>query len=320
MTDNILITGASGFIGRHLLSKLEKEKNYALRVAVRQKHQDSFASTIEKYLVDDINADTDWKSALSGCHVVIHTAARVHVMDETAKDPLAEFRRVNTEGTLHLARQASCHGVKRFIFISSIKVNGEETTINSSFKADDVVCPLDPYAMSKHEAEEGLLKIAAETGLEVVIIRPPLVYGPGVKGNFQRMLQWLKRGIPLPLGAVKNKRSFVYVDNLTDLIACCIEHPQAAGQVFLVSDGEDLSTTELLRKMGEALGKSPRLLPVPCSLLTMAATLVGKKAVAQRLFGSLRVDISKTQKRLNWQPMIKSGDALRETAIENTDK
>ncbi|QDP72355.1 SDR family oxidoreductase [Legionella israelensis] len=316
MTYKILITGATGFIGRRLVSQLKMQKKYFISIAIRQKKQDFFSSEVEKHFIDDIETTTDWSSILQNCDVIIHTAARVHIMNESEKDPLSEFRRVNKDGTLQLAKQAAANGVKRFIFISSIKVNGEETAINEIYKADDSVYPADPYAVSKYEAEQELLKLSAETGLEVVIIRPPLVYGPGVKGNFYYMLQWLKRGIPLPLGAIRNKRSLVYLDNLIDLIACCIEHPKATNQIFLVSDGEDLSTTELLKKISYSLGKTPRLLPIPSGLLKVAAILFGKKNLAQRLCGSLQVDISKTQTLLGWQPVVKTSEALKKTIRE----
>lgn len=315
MNEKLLITGATGFIGKRLV-KACIAKKYNIRIAARQDTTRVFESCVDHCLISDISANTNWVPAVEGCHVVVHTAARVHVMNEKASDPLAEFRRVNVDGTLQLAKQAIAQGVRRFIFISSIKVNGEETTESKAFKADDPVNPTDAYAISKYEAEQGLLKLSAETGLEVVIIRPPLVYGPGVKGNFQRMLQWLKRGIPLPFGALKNKRSFVHIDNLIDLIICCVGHPNASNQIFLVSDGNDLSTTELLQKMSYELGKSPRLLPVPSGLLKAVTTVLGKKGMAQRLCGSLQVDIAKTQLLLNWQPVVKMADGLRLLVME----
>lgn len=245
---------------------------------------------------------------------MVHAAARVHVMDDRASDPLAEFRRINVQGTLNLARQAAAAGVRRFVFISSIKVNGEATKLGIPFSADDIPAPLDPYGVSKMEAEQGLREIAAQTGMEVVIIRPPLVYGPGVKANFRAMMHWLTRGVPLPLGAIHNRRSLVALDNLVDLIVSCLDHPAAANQTFLVSDGEDLSTTQLLRRMGRALGKPVRLIPVPPALIKVGATLMGKRAVAQRLCDSLQVDISKTRQLLGWSPLLSVDEGLKKAA------
>lgn len=264
--------------------------------------------------IGELAADSDWSAALDRADVVIHAAARVHVMNDAASDPLAEFRRVNVEGTLALARQAADAGVRRFVFISSIKVNGESTDPERPYRADDIPAPVDPYGISKEEAEQKLRVLALECGMEVVIIRPPLVYGPGVKANFQSMMNWLSRGIPLPLGAIRNRRSLVALDNLVDLIVICIDHPGAANQIFLVSDGEDLSTTELLQRMGRALGKPARLLPLPMSLLDFAARLLGKASIAQRLCGSLQVDISKTRELLGWEPPVSVDEALAKTA------
>lgn len=232
-------------------------------------------------------------------------------MDDPSADPLTEFRRVNVEGTLNLARQAAAAGVQRFIFISSIKVNGEETAPGDAFTASDVPAPQDPYGLSKFEAEEGLRSLAQQTGMEVVIIRPPLVYGPSVKGNFASMIKLVQKGLPLPLGAIHNKRSLVGIDNLVDLIIRCIDHPAAANQTFLASDGVDLSTTELLRSVVKAMGKPSRLVPVPASLLQTGAGLLGKKAMAQRLLGSLQVDISKTREVLGWEPPYTVEEGLR---------
>jgi len=246
--------------------------------------------------------------------VVVHCAARVHVMNETAADPLVEFRKVNVMGTLNLAIAAAKNGVKRFIFISSIKVNGESTLPGHPFTADDVPAPCDPYGISKMEAEQGLRRLSEETGMEVVIIRPVLIYGPGVKSNFRSMMAWLVRGVPLPLGSIRNKRSLVSLENLVDLIATCINHPHAANQTFLVSDGEDVSTPELLTRMAQALDKSARLIPVPSSVLFYGAALVGRSAVAHRLCGSLQVDIGKTCSLLQWKPPYGVDEALAKTA------
>ncbi|AEY02316.1 NAD-dependent epimerase/dehydratase [Oceanimonas sp. GK1] len=232
-------------------------------------------------------------------------------MKDEVADPLAEYRKVNVEGTLNLARQAAVAGLKRFIFISSIKVNGEQTLLGKPFTADDAAAPEDAYGMSKWEAEQGLRQLAAETGMEVVIIRPPLVYGPGVKGNFASMIKLVEKGLPLPLGAIHNRRSLVALDNLVDLIITCIDHPGAANQVFLAGDGEDVSTTELLRGVANAAGKPCRLLPVPAGLLQLGATALGKKAVAQRLLGSLQVDISKARNLLGWTPPLSVEQGLK---------
>jgi nucleoside-diphosphate-sugar epimerase len=258
-----------------------------------------------------MDALTNWSATLAGVEVVIHTAARAHIMRDEAADPLAEYRKVNVEGTLSLARQAANAGVRRFIFISSIKVNGEATADARAFSASDEPAPEDAYGVSKLEAEQGLMRLAAETGMAIVIIRPPLVYGPGVKGNFASMIKLVEKGLPLPLGAIHNKRSLVGIDNLVDLIIRCIDHPAAANQVFLVGDGEDLSTTELLHDVGKAMGKSVRLIPVPAEILQFGATLLGKKAMAQRLLGSLQVDISKTRKILDWKPPYTVEEGLR---------
>jgi nucleoside-diphosphate-sugar epimerase len=265
----------------------------------------------EAHAVGNFTGDTDWSTALTNQQVVIHAAARAHIMKDEVADPLAEYRRVNVDGTLNLARQAAAAGVKRFIFISSIKVNGEQTPLGQPFTADDTPAPEDAYGMSKWEAEQGLQQLASETGMEVVIIRPPLVYGPGVKGNFASMTKLVAKGLPLPLGAIHNQRSLVALDNLVDLIITCIDHPAAANQVFLAGDGQDLSTTELLRAVARAMGKPSRLIPVPSSLLMLGATLLGKKAVAQRLLGSLQVDIAKARNLLGWEPPVSVEEGLK---------
>lgn len=306
---SILVTGANGFVGSALLERLDTG-GFSARGTVRR--QANFPSNLVP--VGELGPETVWSGVLAGQQAVVHAAARVHVMRDSASDPLSEFRRVNVEGTLNLARQAAAAGVRRFVFISSIKVNGEETAPGQLFRDDDLPHPLDPYGLSKQEAEEGLRQLAQESGMEVVIVRPPLVYGPGVKANFETMMRWLYRGLPLPLGSIRNRRSLVALDNLVDLIITCIDHPAAANQTFLVSDGEDLSTTELLQRMGAALGKPARLLPVPSALLSAGATVLGKRAVAQRLLGSLQVDMSKTQELLDWTPPVRVDDALRKTA------
>lgn len=309
----VLVTGASGFIGGAVVRRLAAERNVQVREAVRRAGVVPDVG-VQRAQVGDLSGDTQWAEALRERDAVVHSAARVHVMRDDAVDALAEFRRVNVAGTLSLARQAASAGVRRFVFISSIKVNGEGTRTGRPYTAADAPAPADPYGVSKAEAEEGLSAIAGETGMEFVIIRPVLVYGPGVKGNFLSMLRWLHKRIPLPLGAIHNRRSLVAVDNLADLVVRCLSHPAAANETFLVSDGEDLSTTDLLRRTASALGVRARLIPVPGSLLTTAARIVGKGAVANRLCGSLQVDISKTRTLLGWTPPMIVDDALARTA------
>lgn len=309
----VLLTGASGFVGHAVQARLLAEPNCQLRAAVR-KLPDAVPTGVELCQSPSLDAQGDWSAALAGVEAVIHCAARVHVMSEQAADPLAEFRRVNVEGTLRLARQAAEEGVRRLVFVSSVKVNGERTEPGRPFRADDVPLAEDPYGISKREAEDALLALGAESGLEVVIVRPPLVYGPGVKANFQAMMRWLARGVPLPLGAIHNRRSLVSVDNLADLLVRCLTHPAAAGQRFLASDGEDLSTTDLLRRLGEALERPARLIPVPSSWLEAGAALLGRRDLSQRLCGSLQVDIDKTRERLGWTPPLTVDQALARTA------
>ena len=312
--NSILLTGATGFLGGGLLARLAFQGNHHLTVSVRNFTNISPAIG-QQCLVPHLGAEVSWQHAVESREVVVHCAARVHVMNAQSSSQLAEFRKVNVEGTLNLASQAAAAGVRRFIFISSIKVNGEETTLGMPYFADAQPAATDPYGISKMEAEQGLRAIAATTGMEVVIIRPVLVYGPGVKANFLSMMRWLHRGMPLPFAAIHNRRSLVALDNLIDLIVTCIDHPAAANQTFLVSDGEDLSTSDLLRRMGAALGKPARLLPVPSRLLESGALMLGKQALAQRLCRSLQVDISKTRELLAWSPPVGVDEALRRTAV-----
>lgn len=315
--EHLLVTGAGGFIGHALVQKLVALPGFSVTVATRSPDRQG---TLRCFALGSFSDLTDWSEALAGQKVVIHSAARAHIMNEESVDSLAEYRRVNVEGTLNLARQAAKVGVKRFIFISSIKVNGEKTSLDKPFTADDLPSPQDAYGQSKLEAEHGLQQLAVETGIEVVIIRPPLVYGAGVKGNFASMIQLVAKGIPLPLGAVHNQRSLVALDNLVDLIITCVDHPAAANQVFLAGDGQDLSTTELLRGVSRAMGRSLWLIPVPAFLLRMGAKVLGKQAMADRLLGSLRVDISKARELLGWQPPVSVDEGLRRCFEEQRDK
>ncbi|AOY87140.1 nucleoside-diphosphate sugar epimerase [Marinobacter salinus] len=313
---NIIVTGATGFVGSRLVDRIGRQGVYGLTCAVRRAGSSSYGHEV---LVEGLNSETDWSAALKDQEVVVHAAARAHVMKEEAADLLAEYRKVNVDGTLNLARQAVDAGVKRFVYISSIKVNGEGTIEGVPFNADDLPAPQDPYGISKMEAEECLKRLAAEYGMEVVIVRPPLVYGPGVKGNFASMMKLIEKGLPLPLGAVGNKRSLVALDNLIDLIVTCIDHPAAANQIFLAGDGEDLSTTQLLRGVARAMGKRPCLVPVPPGLLLVGASLLGKKAIAQRLLGSLQVDISKARDLLGWQPPLSVEEGLAKAVGSQVD-
>ncbi|MEA9568012.1 SDR family oxidoreductase [Polynucleobacter sp. AP-Nickl1-40-C4] len=309
----ILITGSTGFVGNALSTSLARY--IPVRISVRDA---SKAQQLDNLDVAEasMSPNQDWKSALAGISVVVHCAARVHVMKDSVIDPLFEFRQVNLSGTLNLARQASIAGVQRFIFISSIKVSGESTDLNHPFSADQPPAPSDPYGISKYDAEIGLRALSRETGMEVVIIRAPLIYGPGVKANFLTMMKWLRRGIPLPLGGVtKNRRSFVFIENFISMIVTCINHPAAANQVFMVSDDEDMSTSELLRRMALALGRPTRLIFVPVNLLAYGAKLIGRHDIFQRLCGSLQVDIKKTKDLLGWSPPVSVDEGLRRTAV-----
>lgn len=306
----VAITGATGFVGSALSAKLTE---LGVRVVPTVRRTTGLPNEI---VIGDLNASASMhcQTALSACDVLVHLAARVHVMDDEAANPLQEFRKVNVDGTVRLASEAAAAGVRRFVFISSIKVNGENTLTDHPFTADQTPTPSDPYGITKWEAEQRLRTLATETGMEVVIIRPVLVYGPGVKANFLHLMQWLHKGIPLPLGAIHNKRSLVALDNLIDLIITCIDHPKAANQTFLVSDDDDLSTTDLLRRMGKALGRPARLAAVPSGMLVMAAAILGKRAIAQRLCGSLQVDIRKTRELLGWRPPVSVNEGLLQTA------
>ena len=310
---NILLTGASGFVGSVLQQRISANKNYSLTAVSRKATLiPNVARTVQ---ITDLSADTDWSIALQDIDVVIHAAARVHVMKEAATDPLAEFRKVNVEGTLNLARQAIDAGVKRFIFISSIKVNGEGTELGRPYTEDSKPSPIEPYGMSKYEAEQGLLKIAEKTALEVVIIRPTLVYGENVKGNFHSLIKWTYRGVPLPIGGIKhNLRSLVSVDNLVDFIVTCIEHKDAKNEVFLISDDDEISTAGLLEEIARGLGVKNKAVNIPVEFINTAASAIGKSGVAQRLSGSLQVDISKAKTLLGWEPKYSTSESIQKAA------
>ena len=343
---NILVTGANGFIGRALCKRLLADE-YQVRGAVRGAAQmTALPSGVEGAMVGNIGPETDWSEALDGIDGIVHLAARVHVMRESAADPLAVFRQVNVVGTERLARQAAEAGVKRMVYLSSIKVNGERTDpqitqitrirkkgtevsrlrkatpcqggqegeLKEFFSEKDVPEPQDPYAVSKWEAEQLLAEISSATGMETVIIRPPLVYGPNVRANFLRLLRWVNKGIPLPLGMVNNRRSLVSLDNLVDFLITCIEHPTAAGETFLVSDGEDLSTPALIRRIALSMNIPARLIPVPVCLLCLGGSLLGKKSEVDRLCRSLQVDISKAKSVLGWKPPLSVDEGLAKTA------
>ncbi|MEW5886694.1 MAG: SDR family oxidoreductase [Pseudomonadota bacterium] len=320
----ILVTGSSGFVGAAAVQAL-LAAGQPVRAAVRQRpgSEQAQAERLEWLAMGAMTGQTNWLPALQGVQTVVHCAARAHVLREQLADPLAAYRAVNVHATLRLAEHAAAAGVRRFVFISSVKVNGESTQPGQPFAPADAPAPQDAYGLSKFEAEQALWQVARDTGMEVVIIRPPLVYGPGVKGNFARMVQWVRQGVPLPLGAVHNRRSLVALDNLVDFIALCASperSPQAANQTFLVSDGDDVSTTELLRRVAHAYGVPARLLPVPVGLMRGAARLLGKDAVADRLFGSLQVDASKASDLLGWVPPVTMQAQLCQMALFQNDR
>lgn len=291
--NQVLVTGANGFVGQALCPHLENA-GWSVLKAVRAPREGCIT-------VGDISPDTDWRAALNGVDAVVHLAARAHIMQDSAQDPLAIYRAINCAGTGNLARQAAQSGVKRLLYVSSIKVNGESTT-DRPFRAGDTPHPQDPYGISKWEAEQALQRVATETTLEIVILRPPLIYGAGVKANFLRLIKLTARGLPLPLGMVKNRRSLLYLGNLADAIRVCLNHPAAAGKTYLVSDGEPLSTAELVQRLATALGISATLLPIPPSLLRLAGLLTGKRAEVARLLDSLEIDNTAIRNELDWQP------------------
>lgn len=301
----VLITGASGFVGGGLCDALRIRNIDFIPVVRRNAASGQFG-------VEDITEETRWDNVLGDCDTVIHLAARVHVMKDRNSNPLSAYRKANVDATINLAQQAAKLGVKRFIFVSSVKVNGEGTS-EKPFSVFDEPAPLDPYGKSKLEAEVALQELSHITGLEVVIIRPPLIYGPGVRANFLRLMQLVKTGMPLPFGAIRNRRSMVALDNLVDLLIVCIRHPAAAGHIFMVSDDNDISICELLRMLATAMGIRSLLLPIPAQLITGVASLIGKSATANRMLSSLQVDISHTKSTLGWQPVVTMQNSLDKT-------
>lgn len=308
----VLVTGASGFVGRAVVAQLALDANVVVRAASRGSPAGN-ATAIEHVCSPELSRQSDWRNALHQTTAVVHAAARVHMMHETSADPLTSFREVNVDGTARLAEQAAAAGVRRFVFLSSIKVNGERTAPDVPFNAEQPPAPSDAYGLSKWEAELALRAIGERTGMEVAIVRPVLVYGPGVGANFRRLMRALDAGVPLPLGAIPNRRSLVAIDNLTSLISVLLVHPRAAGGTFLISDGHDMSTSELLRRVAHALGRIPRLLPVPPGLLRSLAGLTSQHELAGRLLDSLQVDITATRARLDWKPTVTVDTALEAT-------
>ncbi len=315
----MLVTGGTGFLGGALLPRLVASGKRPVVAPIRSKKA-NFPIDVRVELVGELSASTDWRACLQEVGVVIHCAARAHVMKDRTVDPLVEYRRVNLQGTLQLAAQAAQSGIRRFVYVSSIKVNGERTALNDAFHADDIPAPEDAYGVSKLEAELGLTDIAYKTGMEVVIIRPPIVYGPGVKGNFASMVRWVRTGIPLPLGAVSNQRSLVALDNLLDFIELCADperSPLAANEVFLISDGEDVSTTQLLHKVARSYGVRQRLIPLSAYWIKLVCNMLGKEALADRLLGSLVLDITKTRELLGWKPVVSMDEQLKKMALND---
>lgn len=305
----ILLTGANGFAGQELLKYLVKMKQIKLSIAVRNEPQNSQGVTaIHK--INSIDGNTNWHHTLKKNHVVIHLAARVHIMKDQGINSLNKYRKVNVDGTINLARQSIEAGIKRFIYISSIKVNGESTTKEKPFYAEDKPEPQDAYAISKYEAEKELLKITSQSNMELVIIRPVAMYGENVKGNFLKLINWVSSGIPLPLASIENSRSFLSLDNFVDFIKICLKHPAANRQIFLLSDGQDISTPVLLQKVAELMGKKINLFHVSPSLLNFFAKLVGKKIIATRLCDNLQVDIKKNYNLLKWSPLFTTSQGL----------
>ncbi len=296
----VLVTGASGFVGRAMVSRLQRDPAWTVRAASRQPAPPG----VDSVTIERIDGETDWTRAVSGVDAIVHLANRAHVVRDNASGALADYRRVNVDGSVRLARHAAAAGIRRFVFVSSVKVNGEQ----GSFRETDPPAPRDAYAISKLEAERALLAVS---GIDVVIVRPPLVYGPGAKANFAALVRAVSRGVPLSVGGIKNRRSLVALDNLVDFLCACLNGPAAPGQVFFVSDGHDLSTPEIARHIAAALGRPARLVPVPSALLMLGAALLGRRDAAARLLGSLQVDTSKARERLGWSPPVSVPDGFR---------
>ncbi len=308
----VLVTGANGFIGYALCKKL-LVSNYKIKGVVRSKNYNSrLFEGIDTWKLESVGPKTDWSEALIGIECVVHLAARVHIVTNDTHDPFTLFREVNVSGSKRLAREAAFANVRRLIYISSVKVNGEGRS--TPYKEEDIPKPQDAYSISKWEAEKVLNKISEETGMEIVILRSPLVYGPRVKANFLRLLEIVEHGIPLPLASIKNRRSFIYLDNLVDAIVTCMKHPKAAGQTYFVSDGEDVSTSELIRRISYALGRPSRIFPLPPVMLNIAGIITGKSVAIDRLLSSLMVDSSKFRRELDWKAPFSMEQGLRETA------
>jgi nucleoside-diphosphate-sugar epimerase len=305
----VLVTGATGFVGRALVDALAR-REMAVTAAVRRERDEPLSTRVVR--VGELGPNTEWAAALVGCETIVHCAARVHVMNDASENPLAAFRLANVHGSVRLAEQAMALGVRRMIYLSSVKVHGESSEPGRPFTERDVPSPVDPYGISKMEAEAQLRRVAAAGGLELVIIRPPLVYGPGVKANFLSMARLLARGMPLPFGSITaNRRTFVALDNLLDLIIVTLKHPAAVGETFLAGDGEDLSTTDLLRRTAAALGTTARLIPIPAPLLALGTRIIGRRDIWQRLGGTLQCSIAHARDRLDWRPTVTVEEGLR---------
>ncbi|OQY09819.1 MAG: hypothetical protein B6I30_09250 [Desulfobacteraceae bacterium 4572_187] len=308
----VLVTGAAGFIGRELCRKMLAGNWYVRGIMRRSTYRNNLPFGVDVIPIEEITPRTDWSKILFGVHTVVHLAAQAHVINGLSEDSLAAYRYVNTAGTERLAQTASASGVKRFVYLSTVKVNGEGKAGPYAEKDDPE--PIDPYGISKWEAEQILYEISDQTGMEMVVLRPPLVYGPWVKANFLHLLKILDRSIPLPLASINNRRSLIFLGNLLSAIVTCINHPRAAGQTFLVSDGEDVSTPELIRHINSALGRPARLFPFPPVMLKMAGIITGKSVAMDRLLRSLTIDCSKIRRELDWQAPFSMEQGLRETA------